>query len=293
MAHGIHPLQGRLRHSRHPQVRPDQLRTLDDPRRVAVDNPHLVVPLLERLDHVRADEPPAAGDQHLHDDPDLGQTRAGDRGDRRHPPGARRECSPCPACWGPSPAGSGRSWWTTARPTVQGLLASSLGAVVVSEPRQGFGAACFAGLLRAESEVVCFMDCDGSLDGADLPKVVAPLLQGRADLVMGRRRAARGSWPLHARIANLVLGAALRARHHVRVRDLGPMRAAGREALLQLGIVDRRFGWPLEMVVRAADSGWRIVEVDVPYHSRQGRSKVTGTFKGTMRTVRDMAAVLR
>ena len=99
---------------------------------------------------------------------------------------------------------------------------------------------------------------------------------------MGRRRAAKGSWPVHARLANVGLGLALRARHRVRVRDIGPMRAARREALLELGIVDRRFGWPLEMVVRAADKGWRITEVDVPYHPRLGRSKVTGTVKGTI-----------
>jgi glycosyltransferase involved in cell wall biosynthesis len=174
-----------------------------------------------------------------------------------------------------------------------GQLAESLGATVVNEPQRGFGAACFAGLRAADSEVVCFMDCDGSFDGADLPKVAALVLEGRADLVMGRRRADKGSWPVHARVANVALGAALRARHHVRVRDIGPMRAAGREALLELGIVDRRFGWPLEMVVRAADQGWRIAEVDVPYHPRHGRSRVTGTVKGTLKTVRDMAAVLR
>ena len=110
---------------------------------------------------------------------------------------------------------------------------------------------------------------------------------------MGRRRADKGSWPVHARLANVALGAALRVRHHVRVRDIGPMRAARREALLELGIVDRRFGWPLEMVVRAADEGWRIAEVDVPYHPAPGPLKVTGTVKGTLRTVRDMAAVLR
>jgi hypothetical protein len=77
------------------------------------------------------------------------------------------------------------------------------------------------------------------------------------------------------------------------VRDLGPMRAARREALLALDLRDRRFGWPLEMVVRAADAGWRITEVDVPYRPRVGVSKVTGTVRGTARTVHDMAAVLR
>jgi glycosyltransferase involved in cell wall biosynthesis len=174
-----------------------------------------------------------------------------------------------------------------------GPLARSLGALVVTEMQRGFGAACFAGLSAAEAEVVCFMDCDGSLDGADLAKVATPVLDGKADLVMGRRQASKGSWPIHARVANLALSAALQARYHVKVRDLGPMRAARRDALLRLEIEDRRFGWPLEMVIRAAASGWRIAEVDVPYHPRQGRSKVTGTVKGTLRTGHDMAAVLR
>jgi glycosyltransferase involved in cell wall biosynthesis len=174
-----------------------------------------------------------------------------------------------------------------------GPLARSLGALVVTEGQRGFGAACFAGLLAADAEVVCFMDCDGSLDGADLAEVAAPVLEGTADLVLGRRRPSKGSWPLHARLANMALGVAVRARYHVKIRDLGPMRAARREALLRLGIADRRFGWPLEMVIRAAARDWRIVEVDVAYRPRQGRSKVTGTVKGTLRTVHDMAAVLR
>ena len=174
-----------------------------------------------------------------------------------------------------------------------GQLAAQLGARVVPEPRRGFGAACFAGLLAAESDVVCFMDCDGSFDGADLSLVSAPVRDGRADLVLGRRRPLPGSWPVHARLANAALCAALRARHRVRLRDLGPMRAAKRQGLLDLAIVDRRFGWPLEMVVRAAQSGWEITEVEVAYHPRQGRSKVTGTLSGTLKTVRDMASILR
>ena len=174
-----------------------------------------------------------------------------------------------------------------------GDLAASLGARVVVESQRGFGAACFAGLVAAEAEVVCFMDCDGSLDGQDLPKVAGPVVARAADLVLGRRVALKGAWPLHARLANGALGAAMRVRHGVRVSDLGPMRAARREALLGLGLVDRRFGWPLEMVVRAAKADWRIEEVDVPYRPRQGRSKVTGTWSGTLKTVRDMATVLR
>jgi dTDP-L-rhamnose 4-epimerase len=164
---------------------------------------------------------------------------------------------------------------------------------VVCELRRGFGAACFAGLQAAEDDVVCFMDADGSLDPADLPMVVAAL--DGADLVLGARRmAARGAWPVHARLANRALTFELARRGGgPRLRDLGPMRAARRAPLLALGIEDRRFGWPLEMVVRAHRAGWGIAEVDVPYAPRAGgRSKVTGTVRGTVRTVRDMAAVL-
>ena len=100
------------------------------------------------------------------------------------------------------------------------------------------------------------------------------------------------AWPAHARLANGVLALELRRRAGVRVTDIGPMRAARREALLALGIRDRRFGWPLEMVLRASAAGWRIEEVPVTYLAREGRSKVTGTVRGTVRAVRDMAGVL-
>jgi dTDP-L-rhamnose 4-epimerase len=114
-----------------------------------------------------------------------------------------------------------------------------------------------------------------------------------ADLVLGARHAEPGAWPLHARVANRALTLELRRRSGVALTDLGPMRTARRAALLDLGLADRRFGYPLEMVVRAAAAGWRIAEVPVPYRRRAGRSKVTGTVRGTARTVRDMALVLR
>jgi dTDP-L-rhamnose 4-epimerase len=101
-----------------------------------------------------------------------------------------------------------------------------------------------------------------------------------------------GSWPVHARVANKVLAAELRRRTGVRLRDLGPMRCARRTQLLELGLTDRRFGYPLEMVMAAAVADWRIDEVDIPYLPRSGRSKVTGTVGGTVRTVRDMRRVL-
>jgi glycosyltransferase involved in cell wall biosynthesis len=170
-----------------------------------------------------------------------------------------------------------------------GDIARSLGVRVVSEPVPGFGAACFTGLLAARGDVVCFMDCDGSLDPRELPLVADPVNAGRADLVLGARR---GGLQPHARLANAVLAAQVRRRSGVTVRDLGPMRAARREALLALGIRDRRFGWPLEMVLRAARAGWRIDEVEVTHGPREGRSKVTGTVRGTLRATRDMARLL-
>jgi glycosyltransferase involved in cell wall biosynthesis len=172
-------------------------------------------------------------------------------------------------------------------------VARGLGAHVVEEPVPGFGAACFAGLGAATAEIVCFMDCDASLDPGDLPKVSDPVSGGRADLVLGARLARPGAWPVHARVLNRLLAVELRRRSGAPLTDLGPMRAARRADLLALGIHDRRFGWPLEMVLRAAAADWRIEEVGVPYLPREGRSKVTGTVKGTVRAVRDMAGVLR
>lgn len=172
-------------------------------------------------------------------------------------------------------------------------LAASLGATVVHEPRRGFGAACHAGLLATTAELVCFCDCDASLDPGLLPALARRVADGEADLVLGRRRPSeRGAWPLHARAGNLALSRMLRTRTGLRLRDLGPMRVGRREALLGLGLTDRRSGYPLQMVVRAADEGWRIVEEDVPYLARSGKSKVTGTWRGTWQAVGDMRAVL-
>lgn len=172
-------------------------------------------------------------------------------------------------------------------------IAREHGARVVQEPRRGFGAACHAGLLAATTDVVAFCDADGSLDPRELPRVADAVLEGKADLVMGRRQATTWkAWPPHARAGNAVLARSLRRRTSVRVHDIGPMRAVRREALLGLKLRDRRFGYPLEMVVRAAESGWRIVELDVPYHPRTGKSKVTGTVRGTLRAVQDMRKVL-
>ena len=173
-------------------------------------------------------------------------------------------------------------------------VAASCGARVVREPQRGFGAACFAGLLAAESEIVCFMDCDGSLDPGELHRVVDPVLRGAADLCLGARMPEPGAWPWHARLANRAVAFEVRRRTGTALTDLGPMRAARREALLGLRLEDRRSGWPLEMVLRAAAESWRIAEVEVTYRPRSGgRSKVSGSVRGTWQATRDMAKLLR
>lgn len=173
-------------------------------------------------------------------------------------------------------------------------IARAHGATVVREERRGFGAACHAGLLASEAPLVAFCDCDASLDPGELPRIAVPVVDGEADLVLARRRpTGRGAWPVHARLGNLALSRMVRRRTGVRLHDLGPLRAARREALLELRLTDRRSGYPLEMVVRAADAGWRIRETETAYLPRSGKSKVTGTWRGTWHAVRDMRAVLR
>jgi glycosyltransferase involved in cell wall biosynthesis len=172
-------------------------------------------------------------------------------------------------------------------------LAAAQGAHVVTHASGGFGAACYAGLLASTSKIVGYMDCDASCDPANLPDIVEPILRADADLVIGARVPEPGAWPIHARAANRILAWEVRRRTGLVLDDLGPMRAARREPLLGLGMADRGFGWPLEMVVRAARSGWRVQGVPVPYLARAGRSKVTGTVAGTARAIRDMARVLR
>ena len=174
-------------------------------------------------------------------------------------------------------------------------LARAFGAAVVDAPARGYGAAVQAGLEAATADVVCVCDADGSLDPRHLPLVAAPVLDGVADLVLGRRRpVGRGAWPAHARAANALLAWRLRRRTGASLHDVGPMRAARRTALLDLELTDRRFGYPLETVLAAAAADWRLREVDVDYAPRTAgsHSKVTGTVSGTARAVLDMRRVL-
>lgn len=172
-------------------------------------------------------------------------------------------------------------------------VAAAHGALVVHEPIPGFGSACWAGLSAATAELVCFMDGDGSLDPSDLPAIIGPVAGGSVDLMLGARRPSKGAMQLHQKLANRVLAYEVSRRTGGSMTDLGPMRCANRIKLLELGLVDRRSGWPLEMVLKAAAQGWRISEVGVPYAPRKGgRSKVTGTVKGTIRAISDMSRLL-
>lgn len=175
-------------------------------------------------------------------------------------------------------------------------VARRLGATVVTEPRAGYGAAVHAGLEAATAQFVAVLDGDGSMDPAQLVSLLAEVTSGTADLAVGRRRpSARGVWPWHARAGNSLVLWWLRRRLGVPLHDIAPMRVAGREQLLALGVEDRRFGYPVELLQRASAAGWRIAEQDIDYHPRAAgtKSKVSGSVLGTLRTARDFARVLR
>jgi glycosyltransferase involved in cell wall biosynthesis len=176
-------------------------------------------------------------------------------------------------------------------------VARSLGARVVTVPRPGYGAAVHAGVVAADPAdgVVCVMDADGSFDPEQLPLVADPVRTGTVRLALGRRRpTTRRAWPPHARLGNAYLARRLRRTTGLDVHDIGPMRATRRDDLLSLELRDRRFGYPLELLVAAARADWTVAEVDVAYRPRaEGtKSKVTGTVRGTARAIRDMSAVL-
>jgi glycosyltransferase involved in cell wall biosynthesis len=170
-------------------------------------------------------------------------------------------------------------------------LARNAGATVVPAAQRGYGAACHAGLLAATAEVVAFCDCDASIDPRQAAVLAARL--DSADLVVAHRRpASRGAWPVAARVANRELARRVRRRTGLAIRDVGPLRVARREPMLALGVADRRSGYPVETLVRAADAGWRVVQVDVEYRVRMGHSKVTGTWRGSWQAVSDMSRAL-
>lgn len=174
-------------------------------------------------------------------------------------------------------------------------VAARLGATVVHESVPGYGAAVHAGLLAATHDYVAFMDGDGSFDPDELLVLLDDVVSGRADVAVGRRRpVTRGVWPWHARVGNALIVAWLRRRIAMDAHDIAPMRVARRQALLDLGVEDRRFGYPVELLQKLTLAGWRVSEHDVAYHPRaEGtRSKVSGSVKGTLRTARDFWRVL-
>ena len=176
-------------------------------------------------------------------------------------------------------------------------VARAHGVRVISVSQPGYGAAVHGGLIAADPDdgVVCVLDADGSFDPQELPRLTVSVRAGTADLVVGRRRpTCRRAWPLHARLGNALLARRLRRTTGLPVHDIGPIRAARRADLLSLDLQDRRFGYPLELLVAAQRASWRVHEIDVPYHPRASgtHSKVTGTVRGTVRAVRDMRAVL-
>jgi glycosyltransferase involved in cell wall biosynthesis len=175
-------------------------------------------------------------------------------------------------------------------------VAAAVGARVVAEPRRGFGAACWAGVLASPAaEVLAFADADGSFDGADLAAVAGPVLGGQADLVVGSRTTGArepGAMTAFSVAANRALGLACRLLFGIPLSDLGPFRAIHRDTLLALGVRDRGQGWPLEMIGRAGQAGLCVVEVPVRYRPRAGgASKVSGSLRGSLRAITAMAAV--
>lgn len=174
-------------------------------------------------------------------------------------------------------------------------VARAAGATVIDEPRPGYGAAVQAGVQAATATHVAVMDGDGSFDPADVLPLLAMVHDGRADLAMGRRCGmGAGRPPWHALLGNALVLGVVRRRSGVTLRDLGPLRVMRRAELVALGVQDLRFGYPVELVDRAARAGWRIVERDVAYHPRTvgTRSKVSGSLAGTVRAVCDFVRVL-
>jgi glycosyltransferase involved in cell wall biosynthesis len=168
-------------------------------------------------------------------------------------------------------------------------------AQVVHEPTPGYGAAVHAGLEAATAEFIAVADGDGSFDLNDLLPLLDDVRRGAADLSVGRRRpTSAGTWPWHARAGNALIVAWLRHRIDLSVHDIAPMRVCRRSALVALGVQDRRFGYPVELLQRATSAGWRITEHDVSYGPRaEGtRSKVSGSVSGTVKTARDFWKVL-
>lgn len=173
-------------------------------------------------------------------------------------------------------------------------IAAAAGACVVTQPRRGYGWACRAGCdAAAASDVVVFLDGDGSMPADSIPALLAPILAGDADVVCGARVGRRTAMPWHQRAGNRVIGLLLRVLHGVRLRELGPFRAVRTTTLTALAMPGSRYEWPAQLLARAARRGARIVEVDVGYQERTGgRSKVGGSVRGSVLAAWDIGRTL-
>jgi len=165
-------------------------------------------------------------------------------------------------------------------------LARNMGARVVAEPRRGYGRACLTGLRYAQDpEIVVFLDGDYSDRPGEMPVLLAPLIEGRADIALGSRfsgKSERGALPWHQSLGNRLAAALIRLLYGVNISDLGPFRAGRAEALRALALEEATYGWAVEMILKGAIAGLRIVEVPVSYYPRIGKSKISGTIKGTI-----------
>jgi len=165
-------------------------------------------------------------------------------------------------------------------------IASNMGARVLPEPRRGYGQACLTGLANTNSpDIVVFLDGDYSDRPAELPLLLAPIVEGRADITIGSRlgtQSTHGAMPWHAALGNRLAVSLIRLLYGVRLTDLGPFRAARADVLRQLALEETTYGWAVEIILKGAIRRFRIVEVPVSYHPRIGKSKISGTVKGTI-----------
>ncbi len=165
-------------------------------------------------------------------------------------------------------------------------IAKRMGARVLREPRRGYGRACLTGLEAASApDVVVFLDGDYSDRPDELPLLLAPITEGRADITLGSRLAKQntpGALPWHAALGNRMAAAMIRVLYGQRITDLGPFRAARADVLQQLALEEATYGWAVEMILKGALGGFRIVEVPVSYYPRIGKSKISGTLRGTV-----------
>ena len=165
-------------------------------------------------------------------------------------------------------------------------IASKMGARVLHEPRRGYGRACLTGLAAANTpDVVVFLDGDYSDRPDELPLLLAPIIDGRADITLGSRlgkQNVHGALPWHAAFGNRLAAALIRFLYGLKISDLGPFRAARADVLRRLELQETTYGWAVETILKGTLAGFRIVEVPVSYYPRIGKSKISGTLRGTI-----------